>query len=326
MTNHFEIGLYTFAELTPDPDTGEMISPAQRLQYFLERVELAEQVGLDVIGLGEHHRPDFVSSAPEVALAAAAARTRSIRLSSAVTVLSSGRGSFIESFPLFGYDLQDYNELFVEKLELLLQIRASERVTWSGRHRPPLEDRGVYPRPFQEKLPIWIAVGGTPQSVVRAGSLGLNLALAIIGGMPEQFAPMKTLYQQAAAQAGHDPAQLAFSINSHGFIADDRQQAMDEAYPHFAQAMNKIGRERGWPPMTREQFDASCMLRGANFIGTPDDVIEKILYQHEIFGHQRFLLMMGIGTMPHDKVMHAIELLGTKVAPVARKEIARRTT
>jgi probable LLM family oxidoreductase len=308
-------------------------------------------VGLDVIGLGEHHRPDFVSSAPEVVLAAAAARTRSIRLSSAVTVLSSddpvrvfqryalldlisngraeimaGRGSFIESFPLFGYDLQDYNELFVEKLELLLQIRASERVTWSGRHRAPLEDRGVYPRPVQEELPIWIAVGGTPQSVVRAGTLGLNLALAIIGGMPEQFAPMEALYRQAATQAGHDPAQLAFSVNSHGFIADDRQEAIDEAFPYFQQAMNKIGRERGWPPMTREQFDASCTLRGANFIGAPDDVIEKILYQHEIFGHQRFLLMMGVGTMPHDKVMHAIELLGTKVAPVVRSEIARRST
>jgi len=350
MTDPFEIGLYTFAELTPDPHTGKLISPALRLQQFIERVELAEQVGLDVIGLGEHHRPDFVSSAPEVILAAAAARTRSIRLSSAVTVLSSddpvrvfqrfatldllsngraeimaGRGSFIESYPLFGYDLNDYNELFVEKLELLLKIRENERVTWSGRHRPPIDDRGVYPRPLQEELPIWIAVGGTPQSVVRAGSLGLNLALAIIGGMPEQFGPLVTLYRQAAEQAGHDPAQLAFSINSHGFIADDRQQAMDEAFPYFEQAMNKIGRERGFPPMTRAQYDSSCGLRGANFIGTPDDVIEKILFQHEIFGHQRFLLMMGIGTMPHEKVMHAIELLGTKVAPVVRREIALRT-
>ena len=349
MTNQFEIGLYTFAELTPDPRTGDLISPALRLRQFIERVELAEQVGLDVIGLGEHHRPDFVSSAPEVILAAAAARTSSIRLSSAVTVLSSddpvrvfqrfatldlisngraeimaGRGSFTESFPLFGYDLGDYDELFVEKLELLLKIRENERVTWSGRHRPPIDDRGVYPRPLQEELPIWIAVGGTPQSVVRAGSLGLNLALAIIGGMPEQYAPLVALYRQAADQAGHDPARLAFSINSHGFIAEDRQQAMDDAYPYLEQVMNKIGRERGFPSMTRAQFDASCGLRGANFIGTPDDVIEKILFQHEIFGHQRFLLMMGIGNMPHDKVMHAIELLGTKVAPVVRKEIALR--
>ena len=349
MPNHFELGLYTFAELTPDPRTGHRISPAQRLQYLLERVELAEQVGLDVIGLGEHHRPDFVSSAPEVILAAAAARTKSIRLSTAVTILSSddpvrvfqrfatldlisngraeimaGRGSFIESFPLFGYDLRDYNELFAEKLELLLQLRESEHVTWSGRHRPPLDGQGVYPRPLQEKLPIWIAVGGTPQSVVRAAGLGLPLALAIIGGFPEQFTPLVNLYRQAATEAGHNPAQLAVSVNSHGFIADDRQQALDAAFPYFEQTMNKIGRERGWPPMTRAQYDASAVLRGANFIGTPDDVIEKILWQHEIFGHQRFLLMMTIDTMPHQQVMHAIELYGTKVAPVVRAEIARR--
>ncbi|MCB0164799.1 MAG: LLM class flavin-dependent oxidoreductase, partial [Anaerolineae bacterium] len=341
--------LYTFAELTPDPRTGQLISPAQRLQYFLERVELAEQVGLDVIGLGEHHRPDFVSSAPEVILAAAAARTKSIRLSTAVTILSSddpvrvfqrfatldllsngrteimaGRGSFIESFPLFGYDLRDYNELFAEKLELLLHLRESEHVTWSGRHRPPLVGQGVYPRPLQEKLPIWIAVGGTPQSVVRAAALKLPLALAIIGGYPEQFGPLVNLYRQAATEAGHAPAQLAVSVNSHGFIADDRQQALDTAFPYFEQTMNKIGRERGWPPMTRAQYDASAVLRGANFIGTPDDIIEKILWQHDIFGHQRFLLMMGVGTMPHQQVMHAIELYGTKVAPVVRAEIARR--
>ena len=349
MSDHFEIGLYTFAELSPDPRTGQLISPAERLRQFMERVELADQVGLDVIGLGEHHRPDFVSSAPEVILAAAATRTSSIRLSSAVTVLSSddpvrvfqrfatldllsngraevmaGRGSFIESFPLFGYDLKDYNELFTEKLGLLLKIRANERVTWSGQHRPPLEDQGVYPRPLQAEIPIWIAVGGTPQSVVRAGILGLNLALAIIGGYPEQFAPLVQLYRQSAAQAGHDPAKLAFSINSHGFIADDRQQALDEAYPYFEQTMNKIGRERGFSAMTRESYNASATLPGANFIGTPDDVIEKILYQHELFGHQRFLLMPGLGTMPHDKIMHMIELLGTKVAPAVRQEIARR--
>ncbi len=349
MSDRFEIGLYTFAELSPDPRTGDLISPAERLRQFMERVELADKVGLDVIGLGEHHRPDFVSSAPEVILAAAAARTHSIRLSSAVTVLSSddpvrvfqrfaaldlisngraeimaGRGSFIESFPLFGYDLKDYNDLFTEKLGLLLKIRANERVTWSGQHRPPLEDQGVYPRPLQEEIPIWVAVGGTPQSVVRAGILGLNLALAIIGGYPEQFASLVGLYRQSAAQAGHDPAKLAFSINSHGFIADDRQEALDGAFPYFEQTMNKIGRERGFSPMTRESFNASATLRGANFIGTPDDVIEKILYQHELFGHQRFLIMPGLGTMPHDKIMHMIELLGTKVAPAVRQEIARR--
>jgi probable LLM family oxidoreductase len=349
MPNHFELGLYTFAELTPDPRTGQRISPAQRLQYFLERVELAEQVGLDVIGLGEHHRPDFVSSAPDVILAAAAARTQAIRLSTAVTVLSSddpvrvfqrfatldllsngraeimaGRGSFIESFPLFGYDLHDYDDLFAEKLDLLLQLRESEHITWSGQHRPPLEGQGVYPRPLQEKLPVWIAVGGTPQSVVRAAMLGLPLALAIIGGLPEQFSPLVDLYRRAAVQAGHDSAQLPVSVNSHGFIAADRQQALDAAFPYFEQTMNKIGRERGWSPLTRTQFDASATLRGANFIGTPDDVIEKILLQHEIFNHQRFLLMMGVGTMPHQQVMHAIELFGTKVAPAVREEIARR--
>ncbi|MFN2181703.1 MAG: LLM class flavin-dependent oxidoreductase [Candidatus Promineifilaceae bacterium] len=344
---NFEIGLYSFAELTPDPQTGKLISPAQRLRDLIESIELADQVGLDVFGLGEHHRPDFVSSAPAVILAAAAARTKSIRLSSAVNVLSSddpvrvfqqfasldllsdgraeimaGRGSFIESFPLFGYDLKDYNELFVEKLELLLKVRESTNVSWSGKHRPPLQDQGVYPRPIQNPLPVWIAVGGTPESVVRAGTLGLPMALAIIGGMPEQFAPLVELYYRAADHAGHDRSRLAVSINSHGFIADDSQQAGDESFPSFAQVMNKIGRERGWSPMTREQFEGSRTVRGANFIGSPDEIIEKILFQHEIFNHQRLLLQLSVGTMPHEKVMHAIELLGTKVAPVVRKEIA----
>jgi probable LLM family oxidoreductase len=336
--------------LTPDPQTGKLISPAQRLHNLLETIELADQVGLDVFALGEHHRPDFVSSAPAVILAAAAARTKSIRLSSAVTVLSSddpvrvfqqfatldllsngraeimaGRGSFIESFPLFGYDLKDYNTLFSEKLELLLELRKAERISWSGAHRPPLDNLGVYPRPLQEPLPIWIAVGGTPESVVRAATLGLPLALAIIGGLPEQFAPLVDLYRRAARQSGHDSAALSFSINSHGYIADESQQAIDESFPSFQLVMNKIGRERGWPGMTREQFEASCTLRGANFIGSPDDIIEKILFQHELFGHDRLLLQLSVGTMAHDKVMRAIELLGTKVAPVVRSEIARRT-
>ncbi len=336
--------------MTPDPQTGKLISPAQRLHNLLETIELADQVGLDVFALGEHHRPDFVSSAPAVILAAAAARTKSIRLSSAVTVLSSddpvrvfqqfatldllsngraeimaGRGSFIESFPLFGYDLKDYNTLFSEKLELLLELRKAERISWSGAHRPPLDNLGVYPRPLQEPLPIWIAVGGTPESVVRAATLGLPLALAIIGGLPEQFAPLVDLYRRAARQSGHDSAALSFSINSHGYIADESQQAIDESFPSFQLVMNKIGRERGWPGMTREQFEASCTLRGANFIGSPDDIIEKILFQHELFGHDRLLLQLSVGTMAHDKVMHAIELLGTKVAPVVRSEIARRT-
>lgn len=345
----FELGLYSFAELTPDPLTGEKISPAQRLRDLIESIELADQVGLDVFGLGEHHRPDFVSSAPVVVLAAIAARTKRIRLSTAVTVLSSddpvrvfqdfatldllsngraeimaGRGSFIESYPLFGYDLNDYDALFAEKLALLLKLRESERVTWSGEHRPALNDLGVYPRPLQAKLPIWIAVGGTPQSVVRAGMLGLPLAIAIIGGMPEQFGPLVQLYRQAAEESGHALADMPVGINSHGFIADDSKQAADDWYPSYAAVMTKIGRERGWSGTTRQQFEASRTLRGANFVGTPDQIIEKILFQHQIFGHQRMLLQLSVGTLPHAKVMHAIELFGTKVAPVVRAEIAQR--
>lgn len=349
MTNNgaFEVGVYSFAELTPDPVTGAKISPAQRMRNLLETIELADQVGLDVFGLGEHHRPDFISSAPVVILGAAAARTKAIRLSTAVTVLSSddpvrvfqdfatldlissgraeimaGRGSFIESFPLFGYDLRDYDSLFAEKLELLLKLREAEKITWSGVHRPPLDNLGVYPRPAQEKLPVWIAVGGTPESVVRAATLGLPMALAIIGGMPEQFAPLVELYREAARHAGHET--LPLSINSHGFIADTAQQAADDYYPSAVVVMNKIGRERGWAPATRQQLEALRTLRGADFVGSPAEIIEKILFQHEIFGHQRLLLQLGVGTIEHAKVMRAIELLGTQVAPIVREEIGRR--
>ena len=345
----FELGLYSFAELTPDTQTGHLITPAQRTRDLLETIELADQVGLDVFGLGEHHRPDYIASAPAVMLAAAAARTTRIRLSSAVSVLSSddpvrvfqqfatldlvsggraeimaGRGSFIESFPLFGYDLNDYNELFAEKLELLLEIRRAERVTWSGRHRAALAGQGVYPRPVQDPLPVWVAVGGTPESAARAGLLGLPLALGIIGGLPERFAPFVDLYRRAAAQAGYDPATLPVSINSHGFIASDSRTAADLTFPSFKQVMDKIGRERGWPPLSRAQFDQSATLRGANFIGSPDEIIEKILFQHGLFGHQRLLLQFSVGTLPHAAVMRAIELYGTRVAPVVREEIARR--
>ncbi|CAN5402262.1 LLM class flavin-dependent oxidoreductase [soil metagenome] len=345
-----ELGIYTFAETTPDPATGETVSAEQRLRDLLEEIELADQVGLDVFGVGEHHRPDFAVSGPAVVLAAAAARTQRIRLTSAVSVLSSddpvrvfqqfatldllsggraeimaGRGSFIESFPLFGYDLADYDALFAEKLDLLLKLRESERITWTGKHRAPLNDLGVYPRPVQDPLPVWIAVGGTPQSIVRAGTLGLPLALAIIGGAPERFASLVELYRESARRAGHDPAQLPVSINSHGFIADSSQQAADEAFPPFATTMDRIGRERGWPPMTRAGFDASRTRRGANFVGSPQEVIEKILFQHEIFGHQRFLVQFTVGTLPHDKVMRSIELLGTEVAPVVRREIGQKT-
>ncbi|MCA9836155.1 MAG: LLM class flavin-dependent oxidoreductase [Trueperaceae bacterium] len=344
----FELGLYSFAELTPDPLTGQKISPTERIKNLLETAELADDLGLDVFGLGEHHRPDFVASAPAVILAAIAARTKRIRLSSAVTVLSSddpvrvfqnfasldlvsqgraeimaGRGSFIESFPLFGYDLNDYDELFAEKLELLLELREHERVSWSGKHRPSLHNAGIYPRPHQERLPVWIAVGGTPQSVVRAAQLSLPLAIAIIGGMPEHFVPFADLYRTTFTKAGHREA-IQLSINSHGHIADQSKVAADEFFPSYALVMSKIGRERGWPPITRQQFEGSRSLRGANMVGSPEEVIEKILFQHELFGHTRLLLQLSIGTMPHHQVMHAIELLGTKVAPVVRKEIASR--
>jgi len=345
-----ELGIYTFAELTPDRGSGETISPAQRLRDLMEEIELADQVGLDIFGVGEHHRPDFVVSSPTTVLAAAAMRTKRIRLTSAVTVLSSddpvrvfqqfatvdllsegraeimaGRGSFIESFPLFGYDLAHYDELFAEKLGLLLHLRDAERVTWTGKHRAPITDLGVYPRPYQDKLPIWVAAGGNPGSAVRAGSLGLPMALAIIGGMPEKFGPFVDLYRSAGREAGHDPSTLKLSINSHGFIADSSQQAIDASFGPFATTMDKIGRERGWPPMTRQGFEASRTLRGANFVGSPQDVIEKILFQHEIFHHDRFLLMFTVGTMPHQSVMRSIELFGTEVAPVIRKELGGQT-
>ncbi len=343
-----EIGMYTFAELRGDPASGHTVTPEQRLADLLEEIELAEQVGLDVVGVGEHHRPDFAVSAPAVALAAAAARTSRVRLTSAVTVLSSddpvrvfqefatvdllshgraeimaGRGSFIESFPLFGYDLGDYDELFAEKLELLLRIRASERVTWSGRHRAPLEDVGVYPRPVQEPLPVWVAVGGAPESALRAGRLGLPMALAIIGGQPERFVPFADLHRQAAAEAGH-PA-LPLSINSHAYVAETSDRAADEFFPPYAAMMIAIGRERGWPPMLRPTFDALRSPRGALLVGSPEQVAEKVLFQHELFGHTRFLAQMSVGTMPHAQVLRSIELLGTEVAPLVRAEVARRT-
>jgi probable LLM family oxidoreductase len=344
-----EMGIYTFAELSPDPDTGNAVDPAQRIRNLLEEIELADQVGLDVFGVGEHHRPDFAVSSPAVVLGAAAVRTLRIRLSSAVTVLSSddpvrvfqdfatvdllsggraeimaGRGSFIESFPLFGYDLDEYDELFAEKLALLLRLRESERVSWSGKHRPPIDDLGVYPRPLQERLPIWVAVGGTPQSVVRAGVLGLPLAVAIIGGEPARFAPLVELYRDAGREAAHDPAELAVGINSHTYVADTSKQAADEFFPAYSAMMTRIGRERGWSGMSREQFDALRSPRGALAVGSPQEVVEKILYQHEIFGHDRFLAQVSVGHLPHERVMRAIELLGTEVAPAVREEVARR--
>jgi probable LLM family oxidoreductase len=331
-----ELGVYTFGELT-----GDAATPERRVRDLVEEIELADQVGLDVFGVGEHHRPDFSVSSPAVVLAAAAARTQKIRLTSAVSVISSddpvrvfqdfatldlvsggraeimaGRGSFIESFPLFGFDLDDYDDLFAEKLELLLAVREQEHVSWQGRHRAPIQGLGVYPRPVQDPLPVWVAVGGNPQSAARAGLLGLPMALAIIGGLPERFAPFVELHRRAAAEGGHPP--LPVSINSHGFIADTSQRAADVAYPPMAAMMDRIGRERGWPPLTREQFDAARTLRGANFIGSPQEVVEKILHQHDIFRHDRFLVQFSTGTLPHADIMRSIELYGTEVAPAVR--------
>jgi probable LLM family oxidoreductase len=342
-----ELGVSSFGDV---PDSTPR-SAAQRLRALVEEIELADQVGLEVFGVGEHHRPDFAVSAPTMVLAAAAERTQHIRLSSAVTVLSSddpvrvfqnfatldllsggraeimvGRGSFIESFPLFGYNLNDYDTLFSAKLDLLLKIRDSERVTWAGKHRAALNDLGVYPRPLQEPLPIWIAVGGTPQSVMRAATLGLPLALAIIGGAPERFAPLVELYREAAREAGRDPTQLPLGINSHTYVANTARQARDEFFPAYAAMMNRIGRERGWPSMTREQFEALCSPRGALLVGSPQEVTEKILFEHELFGHQRFLAQISVGTLPHDKAMRAIELFGTEVAPAVRKALGHQSS
>lgn len=342
-----ELGLYTFADVNPDPEPGKRGEEgARRIRELIEEIELADQVGLDVFGLGEHHRPDYVSSAPAVILAAAAARTSRIRLSSAVSVLSSddpvrvyqqyatldlisqgraeimaGRGSFIESFPLFGYDLGDYDKLFEEKLDLLLAVRDNEKVTWQGETRPPINGRGVYPRALQEPMPVWIAVGGTPQSVVRAGLLGLPLAIAIIGGEPARFAPLFDLYRKAAEKGGHDPAKLKTSVNVHGFVADTFELALDQFYGPSTEVMNRIGRERGWGPQGRAHFNRSAEPDGALFIGDPERLAKKIIDHHRIFGNDRFLLQMAIGLMPHDQIMRGIELYGTRVAPMVRDAI-----
>ncbi len=333
-----ELGLHTFV------DNLDGLSPERRMAQLMEEIRLADQIGLDVFGVGEHHREEYVASAPAVILAAAAAQTSRIRLTSTVTVLSSedpvrvfqqfatldlisggraevmvGRGSFIESFPLFGYDLSEYDALFTEKLDLMLTLRKGNPVTWSGRTRASIDGLGVFPQPVQNPLPMWIAVGGTPQSAYRAGSLGLPMALAIIGGEPARFAPMAELHRRGASEAG--VAYPGMSINSHGLIADRSQDAADIAFGPTKRVMDKIGRERGWMPMSREQFEASRGPRGANFVGSPQEVIDKILYQHEIFGHKRFLMQMGVGSMPHEAVMRSIELFGTVVAPAVRKAV-----
>lgn len=341
-----ELGIYTFGARSPDPETGREISPAQRMIDLLEEIELADQVGLDVFGIGEHHRPDYVVSAPAVVLAAASQRTNRIRLSSAVTVLSSedpvrvfqqyatldllsggraeimaGRGSFIESFPLFGHDLEDYDTLFEQGLELLLKIREDEKVTWPGGHRPAIPNLGVYPRPVQNPLPVWIAVGGTPESTIRAGRLGLPMGLAIIAGTPQPFVPFVRLYREAATQAGHDGAGLPVGINLHGYIANTTERAADEFWPPYADIMGRLGRERGWSPPTRSRYNIEISPKGAIAVGSPAEVTDKLLAMHAMFGNDRFLIQMGIGFIPHAQMMRSIELYGTEVAPAVHKGI-----
>lgn len=340
-----ELGLYTFADVDPNaPDKGA--AAAKRAEELIAEIELADQVGLDVFGLGEHHRPDYMASSPATLLAAAAVKTRNIRLTSAVSVLSSddpvrvfqqfatidllskgraeimaGRGSFIESFPLFGYDLDDYDKLFEEKLDLLMKLRDNETVSWTGETRAPIPGLAVYPRPLQNPLPLWIAVGGTPNSVARAAYHGLPLALAIIGGEPHRFAPLFQLYRETAKRVGRDPAKLATSINVHGFVAETTELAAEQFYEPQAEVMNRIGRERGFSGMTRAHFNQAIGPNGAIFLGSPEVLAEKIIAHHRIFKNSRFLLQMAIGLVPHDQLMRAIELYGTKVAPIVRKAL-----
>lgn len=341
-----ELGIYTFADIATDAATGRTESAHQRIQHLMEEIMLADEVGLDVFAIGEHHRPEYAVSSPAVVLAAAAVKTSRIKLSSSVTVLSSddpvrvyqdfstidllstgraeimvGRGSFIESFPLFGYDLQDYDALFSEKLALLLELNRSEKVTWNGDLRPSFKNLGIYPRPYREKLPIWIAVGGTQSSVVRAAQFGIPMAIAIIGGNPANFAPLVQLYRSVAKQAGHDPDQVQLSINAHSFVAETPEQARDTLFGPYSTSMSRIGRERGWPPFSRAQFDLSTQQHGALLVGDPQQVIDKIMNQYALFGHTRFLAQMDVGGVSHKELMKSIELFGTKVAPVVRERI-----
>ncbi len=337
-----ELGLTTFAELITGAGT-DAPDARERLRQVIDEAVLAEKVGLDIYAIGEHHRPDFAVSAPSVVLAAIAAKTERILLSPAVTVLSSddpvrvfqrfatldlisngrtellvGRGSFIESFPLFGYSLDDYQELFAEKLDLLLAIRDNEHVTWSGEFRAPLDNQGIYPRPLQDPLPIWVGVGGTPESIVRAAQRGLPVALAIIGGDPARFAVLAELFRRTLTESGYDPASVPLAVHAHGHIAESSDQAADEFYPSYAAAMTRIGKERGWGPMTRAQFEAMRSPEGSLVLGNPREVATKILRWQEVLGISRFMLHVSVGTMPHSQVMHSIELLGTTVAPLVR--------
>ena len=349
-----QLGLDSFASIVPNPETNVAPEPAARLAGLIEEIVLADEVGLDSFGIGEHHRPEFLDSAPVVILAAAAARTKKIRLTSAVTVLSAadpvrvfqefatldllsqgraemvvGRGSFVESFPLFGLALEDYDSLFAEKLDLLLEIRENTKVYWEGKHQPPhrpaLNGQGVYPRPLQEKLPIWLGVGGTPQSFARAGALGLPLMVAIIGGEPHRFRPLIDLYREAGARAGHAPESLKVGLHMIGFLGDTTEQAADDFFPGYARVFTDIGKERGWPATTRRQFDALRGPSGALIVGDAEAAVEKILYIDEALGGiSRLNFQMSAATLSHERLMHSIEVLGTKVAPAVRKELGKR--
>jgi probable LLM family oxidoreductase len=342
-----QIGVDSFGAVISDPATGLTVSPIQRMDNLLDEIVLADQVGLDVFGIGEHHRTEFVDSAPSVILGAAATRTKNIRLTSAVTVLSAadpvrifqefatldlishgraeivaGRGSSIEAFPLFGFDLEDYDSLFSEKLNLLLKIRENTHVHWTGKHRAPITGQAVYPRPLQNPLPIWVGVGGTPESFVRAGTLGLPLMVAIIGGEPKRFRPLIDLYREAGRRAGHSPEKLIVGLHAIGFLGDTTQRAADDFYPGYAHTFTEIGKERGWPPATRAQFDALRGPTGALLIGDVETVAEKVLYVNEVLGGlSRITFQMGVSALPHEKMLRSIELLGTSVAPILREEL-----
>jgi probable LLM family oxidoreductase len=342
-----QIGIDSFAAALADPVTGAPIAPADRLRNLLEEITLADQLGLDVFGIGEHHRVEYLDSAPAIILAAAASLTKTIRLTSAVTVLSAadpvrvfqefatldlisrgraeivaGRGSFIESFPLFGLDLKDYDSLFAEKLDLLLKIRDNTKLHWSGKHRPALTGQDIYPRPFQPQLPIWLGVGGTPDSFVRAGMLGLPLMVAIIGGETHRFRPLIDLYREAGAHAGHTPDKLKIGIHSIGFLGDTTQQAADDFFPGYAHAFTQIGKERGWPPTTRGQYDALRGPTGALLIGDAENVAAKLLRINDSLGGiARITFQMTVATLPHAKMMNAINILATRVAPIIRQAL-----
>jgi probable LLM family oxidoreductase len=339
-----QVGIDSFAAAFDN--TSLSVSPSERLRRLVEQIEYADKIGLDVFGIGEHHRREFLDSAPAVIMAAAAARTQRIRLTSAVTVLSAadpvrvfqefatldllsqgrtemvvGRGSSIEAFPLFGLRLEDYDSLFEEKLDLLLKIRDNEHVHWSGEYRPTLNGQGVYPRPLQEPLPIWVGVGGTPQSFVRAGALGLPLMVAIIGGETRSFRPLIDLYREAGRRAGHLPDQLKVGIHSLGYVAATTQEAVDDFFPGYAHTMTEVGKERGWPKMTRESFDAQRGPQGALLVGDPDEVVEKIIrHSQALGGISRITFTMEPASLPHVKLMRAMELIGTRVAPALREE------